>query len=681
MIRRGAIGAIVAASLLLASVACVMAESARTPDFTYAGRSGAELLLGPWERIDSPNAIGAPTEAPSASVMFPMRPSAPDRASSRPGRGPAAYRMEIRIESPASKKMALYYAPFSGIAAVYADGAAVYDRDRDPAAPPLVQFEAPKGEVSLALRIKAGSPGLEDKGTYPSFILFGDAESVNRDRILLGFATAILDGFFFIAGIIVFILFLFWKKNEDFLAFALYLLVTGLYSSLEGGLLFLNLFPSIGRDALEILHAVALNFQYAALGYFIHTLYRERIKGPVAIAIYALPAALSAAALAFPSKVGVVWIAEIACYGAASAVVLAFFAVLAAKGDKKALWLIPAFLAQPAALAIQLLGPESLWNAYLLEPAAKSLFCVVVLLMLVKKVADAFKSTETLAGYVDSVTSKLRSFIPKEFLDHLGKDDVINLSLGDHAKKRMTIFFSDIRAFTELSERLTVEENFAFINSYLARVVPVINENGGFVDKYVGDGIMALFPGAKGPDDAIRAAIAIQAKMVEYNGHRAKMGYRPIKMGIGVHTGDLMLGVVGIKERMENTVISDAVNLGSRLQTIAKTFNLGLVISDQAFKELEDPGAYKSRFIGKVKVKGKSAPISVFEIFDGIAQDLFNRKMEANMFFEQGMLAYYRKDFAGAMENFKKTLEIVPHDGAASFYLENSQNKGIVEAT
>jgi len=239
----------------------------------------------------------------------------------------------------------------------------------------------------------------------------------------------------------------------------------------------------------------------------------------------------------------------------------------------------------------------------------------------------------------------------------------------------MTIFFSDIRAFTQLSEGLTVEENFAFINSYLARVVPIIKENGGFVDKYMGDGIMALFPGPKGPDEAIRSAIAMQAKIVEYNGHRAKMGYKPISMGVGIHTGDLMLGVVGVEDRMENTVVSDAVNLGSRLQAIAKAFNISLVISEQAFKELEDPGSYMYRFIGKVKVKGKAAPVSVFEIFDGIASDLHERKMKANMFFEQGMLSYYQKDFAGAMYNFKRVLEIIPEDGAAGFYLDNCMSK------
>ena len=136
----------------------------------------------------------------------------------------------------------------------------------------------------------------------------------------------------------------------------------------------------------------------------------------------------------------------------------------------------------------------------------------------------------------------INPFIPKEFLSILKKNTVMELQLGDHTKQEMTIFFSDIRQFSELSEHLTPEESFKFINSYLSRIVPVIIEHNGFVDKYVGDAIMALFPQDKGADMAVRTAIAIQKKLLEYNKHRASRGYRSLSMGIGLHTGTLMLG-------------------------------------------------------------------------------------------------------------------------------------------
>jgi two-component system sensor histidine kinase ChiS len=663
--------AFLAGAILLSLAGPVGAETGAASAFAYRVGSGAILLRGPWERYDGAATGGQPEGPASRIVEFPLRKRSPAADSSA---GPAAYRIDIRIVGADAGRMAIYLPAFSGIEAVYADGLRLYDAARDPVAPPLLLFDATGGAVSLVLGIAATAPGLEAASFFPSFVVFGDAESVSREKALFGLAATIQDGFLIIAGFFVLILFLFWKKNSDFLAFSIYLLVAGACYFLEDGALFFRL-PLGGRGLAEGASLVALDLQYLTLSFFIFTLYRDRMKIAFAIPLYAIPAALAAGALALPSLIGVDFAASEAYYSLFGIAAIAFFARLAAKGDRRARWLIPAFMVGLAAPALRAFGPEGIWNAYLMEPTAVAVFGVIVMLMLVKKVADTFESADALADYVDSVARTLKSFIPIEFLEHLEKSDIIDLRLGDHAKKEMTIFFSDIRGFTQLSEGLTVEENFAFINSYLARVVPIIKENGGFVDKYVGDAIMALFPGPSGPDEAIRSAIAMQSKIVEYNGHRAKMGYRPISVGVGVHTGDLMLGVVGVIDRMENTVISDAVNLGSRLQQIAKTFNVGLVISDQAFKELEDPGLYKYRFIGKVKVKGKAAPVSVFEIFDGIAPDLFERKMKANMFFEQGMVSYYQKDFAGAMYHFKRVLEIIPEDGAAGFYLDNCMSK------
>jgi len=309
--------------------------------------------------------------------------------------------------------------------------------------------------------------------------------------------------------------------------------------------------------------------------------------------------------------------------------------------------------------------------------AADGLMGLAVMLAAMLELAKPAPEDTALDDYAAMIGASIKRFIPTEFLEHLQKHDFFDLRLGDHVKKDMTIFFSDIRAFTELSERLTPEESFAFINSYLARVVPVINDHEGFIDKYMGDGIMALFARNGGADQAVESAVEMQRKMIEYNGHRAKVNYRPISMGIGIHTGPLMLGVVGVSDRMEGTVISDAVNLSSRLQSIAKAFNIPLVISERTFMQLEDPGKYKYRFIGKVRVKGKDAPVSVFEIFDGLPEELFERKMKSNTFFEQGMMAYYQKDYSQGVFYFKRALENVPDDGASRFYLETCLRKAI----
>jgi two-component system sensor histidine kinase ChiS len=273
------------------------------------------------------------------------------------------------------------------------------------------------------------------------------------------------------------------------------------------------------------------------------------------------------------------------------------------------------------------------------------------------------------------VTRQLNPFVPREFLNILNKESVMDLKLGDHVMQEMTIFFSDIRQFTELFEGLSPEDSFKFINSYLTRIVPVIEEYGGFVDKYIGDAILALYPQGNGADMAVRTAIEIQRRILEYNSHRAKCGYRPLQIGIGLHTGTLMLGVVGVHNRMQNTVISDSVNLASRVEGLTKAFNVSVAISGQTFQKLEHPESYMFRYLGNVKVKGKGEPTRVYEILDGINLELTERKMQANRYFEEGMFSYSKKNYIEALSNFNKVLEILPDDGASIAYMQNCMSK------
>ncbi|MCZ0900498.1 adenylate/guanylate cyclase domain-containing protein, partial [Microcoleus sp. HI-ES] len=163
-------------------------------------------------------------------------------------------------------------------------------------------------------------------------------------------------------------------------------------------------------------------------------------------------------------------------------------------------------------------------------------------------------------------------FIPHQFLQFLEKSSIIDVELGDQVQLEMSVLFSDIRDFTTLSETMTPEDNFKFINSYLSRMEPVINENNGFIDKYIGDAIMALFSGEA--DNAVKAGIAMLHRLAEYNEYCANAGCAPIQIGIGINTGSLMLGTVGGPNRMDGTVISDAVNLASRVESLTKNYGV-----------------------------------------------------------------------------------------------------------
>lgn len=215
---------------------------------------------------------------------------------------------------------------------------------------------------------------------------------------------------------------------------------------------------------------------------------------------------------------------------------------------------------------------------------------------------------------IDEIINAYRRFVPQEFIKLMGRDNIINVRLGDHVEMTMTILFSDIRDFTSISEGMTPKENFSFINSYLDRMEPVIARAEGIIDKYIGDAIMALFP--KGADSAIKGAISMLNELEVYNRDLMDSGQKPIKIGIGINTGLMMLGIIGGKHHMESTVISDAVNLASRIESMTKNYMTPLLISEHTYYNLNNPSLYCIRFVDRVKVKGKEQCQSIYEVFD-----------------------------------------------------------------
>jgi PAS domain S-box-containing protein len=259
-------------------------------------------------------------------------------------------------------------------------------------------------------------------------------------------------------------------------------------------------------------------------------------------------------------------------------------------------------------------------------------------------------------------------FVPNEFLAFLGCDSIVDIKLGEAVELEMSVLFSDIRDFTTLSEQMTPTENFKFINSYLSRMEPLIVENQGFIDKYIGDAIMALF--SEGADDAVKAGIAMLQSLAEYNRARASLGYVPIEIGVGINTGSLILGIVGGKSRMDGTVISDAVNLASRIESLTKNYGVSLLITQQTFDRLTNPGDYAIRVIDKVQVKGKSEWVTVYEVFDADLAEVKAGKLATLQLFTEALSLYNMKSFRQAAELFADCLRQNPGDKVARIYLE-----------
>ena len=262
-------------------------------------------------------------------------------------------------------------------------------------------------------------------------------------------------------------------------------------------------------------------------------------------------------------------------------------------------------------------------------------------------------------------------FVPHEFLKLLNKKDIMEVQLGDHVEIEMSILFTDIRDFTSLSEQMTPEENFEFINSFLRDAGPVISKHKGFIDKYIGDSIMALFP--QSANDALNAAIEMKKHLIKYNESHIKLNQQPIRIGIGIHTGKLMLGTVGEKNRMDGTVISDAVNLASRIESLCKRYGTSLIISEQTFGRLENSEDYIFRILDQVTVKGKKNSVSLFEVFDGDPPELLDLNKSTRKDFESGLFSFIDKDFNKAQKFFQKVLKVNTNDTAAKLYFNKCE--------
>lgn len=304
------------------------------------------------------------------------------------------------------------------------------------------------------------------------------------------------------------------------------------------------------------------------------------------------------------------------------------------------------------------------YRSYIFGFLALITFLLVVIAVLAVNIRRRIRSEKKLI----ETNSAYYRFVPREFLDYLNKNDILDVLPGDCVKREMSILFSDIRSFTTLSENMTPEENFRFINSYLSYISPAIRNNGGFIDKFIGDAIMALFPGSA--DDVLRAAQDMTYRLVDFNLMRAKEGLQPISIGIGIHRGDLMLGTVGEAMRMDSTVISDAVNLASRLESLTKTYGAHVIVSEQVIDSLDEKrDLFLKRYLGRVNVKGKHKPVVVYEwleAYSAVEKEPLIRYRER---FEEAVRLIEKGHMTEAVPLLKEILKENPADGAAKYLM------------
>ena len=272
------------------------------------------------------------------------------------------------------------------------------------------------------------------------------------------------------------------------------------------------------------------------------------------------------------------------------------------------------------------------------------------------------------------LTRTIQKFIPRQFVDHLSKHGGMELKLGHADEDEVAILFCDIRGFTGLSEHMRPQQLMQFLNSYFCRMNEPIHQNRGFIDKFIGDAIMALFdhPGGTPQQkaaDALQAALDLRIALSMYNADRKKSQYEPLGVGIGLHYGPVILGTVGCEDRMDTTVIGDSVNIAYRLESLTPRFNADIIVSATMLETLGSGYAVKTRLLDWVRVKGRQAPIEIYEVLDHLSEDEQKRRFSVQTHIAAGLACRIKCDWDGALLHFYKAVGKYPQDSLARHHI------------
>ncbi|MCL2070489.1 MAG: adenylate/guanylate cyclase domain-containing protein [Treponema sp.] len=263
-------------------------------------------------------------------------------------------------------------------------------------------------------------------------------------------------------------------------------------------------------------------------------------------------------------------------------------------------------------------------------------------------------------------------FVPTQFIEYLGVNDITKMELGNCRKGEISIMFFDVRFFSIHSQIMSLSENFEFINKVFGISGPIIREHGGFIDKYIGDAAMALF---EKPVDAVRAGIAVYRSLVLDERTRIKLGlYDRINIGIGLHYGSVMLGVIGDDMRYSSTVISEHVNMASRIEGLTKQIKAGMLISADTMQSInEEDQTFSNRYLGLVKPALTNDIIGLYEILDALPDETRKKRMETRELFESGVRNFHTMDYKKAAHRFYEVAKKDNTDKCAILYFEEAK--------
>ena len=512
------------------------------------------------------------------------------------------------------------------------------------------------------------------KGGFWESISFGESSEINTHRENKIWMDVFLCGSISIMIIYHFGLYILRRKDISSIHFALFCLTVMFRLSVTGERILFYKFPNFNWELGNKIEYATLYLVIPTFYAFLSSVFRSEIslivQKIINIVVFLLLLLLIFTDISVYSHTALPWeifIIGICIYGLVSII----RSIL--NGRDGAFASLIGFLFLISTVINDILYANTVINTTYLLPYGLFLFIFSQSFLISLRFSKAFLYVELLSEDLTRTNEAYSRFVPTEFLSMLNKRSILDVKLGDQIQKEMTVLFADIRGFTSLSESMTPQENFNFINSYLKVMEPIISKHNGFIDKYIGDSIMALFPGSA--DDALNASIEMLKELENYNILRANSGYAPIKIGIGLNTGNLMLGTIGGKNRMDGTVISDSVNIASRLESLTKDFLVPLIISENVVLSLDNIENFQIREIDNVVMRGKSHSILIYECFDPDGLTQREAKSENKDEYHLALAEYRNQNYQMAKLHFLNCEKRCPRDPVLSIYINRCNEK------
>ena len=296
----------------------------------------------------------------------------------------------------------------------------------------------------------------------------------------------------------------------------------------------------------------------------------------------------------------------------------------------------------------------------------------------------------------DYISEKFRLFVPEQYLNRIAPRGVESIQLGNAHEEELTVLFCDIRGFTAIAESQAAMETFEWLNAFFTQMSQAITAHNGFVDKFLGDAILAVFDRVDHhAEDALKAAVTMLENLQEFNRDRQQYSLeQPVAVGIGVHTGIGLIGTVGSDLRMDSTVIGDVVNTAARLEELTKIYGCSILASNttiahlitkEKLAEIEAnsrsklPGlssiTYPCRWVDQVTPRGKRLVIDLYEILGTPNHYLDQLKVQAQACYNLGINAWKNEDFVTALDCFQQVVKQNPADTIAQLYVDRCQTK------